>query len=397
MKTQRIHTILLVLAVMLMLYSCSSSSGGGVGGSGIISRGTITEVGSIIVNGTYFSTDSAVIVVDGEEIGMGDTVVLDNLDIGRVVTVSGLLVDGEDTAVADRVTYNDDVKGPVNGMTIIGSETRELTVMGQSVMLNSLTSFKTVTFETIAPNDVVEVSGFYDDNGIIWASFLEKIGEFTPGLIYEVKGFIASLDTDQKTFLINGLLVDYSGEDVDTSGLQDGVPVAGLLVETEGIVDFTGVNMLAQRIDLEDELGAENADEVEVMGFVTGFVSAYEFTVGNQVVVVDGDALFVDGTPQDVAPGIKLEAEGTLADGILYAEEIEFWEPDQIEIEGVVTVFVSIFEFSVDDQVVNTTTETVYEDGTSGDLEMGVHVEIKGRMVGGVMMADKVSFELGDI
>jgi Domain of unknown function (DUF5666) len=394
MKTDRIHMIFPLLAAVLMLVSCSSS-GGGVGGSGIISRGSITGVGSIIVNGTYFNTDSATIVVDGEEIGTGNTVVLDNLDIGRVVTVSGSWVDAENTAVADRVTYNDDVNGPVNHMTILGPETKELTVMGQSVMLNSLTFFKAVTFETIALNDVVEVSGFYDDNGTIWASFLEKTGEFTPGLVYELKGFIASLDTDQETFVINGLLVDYSG--ADTSGLPDGLPVAGLLVEAEGIVDLTGVNMFAQRIDLEDELGVVDADEVEVMGFVTGYVSAYEFIVGNQLVVVDGDALFVDGTPQDVAPGIKLEAEGTLEDGVLYAEEIEFWDPDQMEIEGLVTAFVSIYEFTVDQQVVNTTAETVYEDGTSKDLEMGVHVEIKGRMVGGVMMADKVSFELGDI
>jgi len=394
MKTRRVHMIFWTVAMMLVWVSCSSS-GGGVGGSGIISRGSITGVGSIIVNGTYFNTGSATIVVDGEEIGTGNNVVMDNLDIGRVVTVRGSWADGENTAVADRVTYNDDVKGPVNSMTIMGPETKELTVMGQSVMLNSLTFFKAVTFETIALDDVVEVSGFYDDSGTIWASFLEKTGEFTPGLAYELKGFIASLDTDQETFLINGLLVDYSSADI--SGLPDGLPVEGLLVEAEGIVDLTGANMFATRIDLEDELGAVNADEVEVMGFVTGYVSAYEFTVGNQLVLVDGDALFVDGTPQDVVLGIKLEAEGTLEDGVLYAEEIEFWEPDQIEIEGLITAFVSIFEFTVDQQVVNTTAETVYEDGTSGDLEMGVHVEIKGRMAGGVMMADKVSFELGDI
>ena len=388
--------IYLVLASMLVLNACSnSSSGGGVGGSGIINRGSITEFGSIIVNGTYFYTDRATIVVDGEEIGIGDTVIMENLDIGRVVTVLGSEGDNENTAVAEKVTYNDDVKGPVTSINITGSETKELMVMGQAVILNSLTKFKAVSFETVATDDVVEVSGFYDDDGTIWATFLEKIGEFTPGMVYEVKGFINSLDTQQETFLINGLLVDYSS--ADTSGLPHGLPVDDLLVEAQGAVDATGVNMFATQIDLEDELEAVNADEVEVMGFVTGFVSADEFTVGNQVVLVEPDALYVDGTSQDVAPGVKLEAEGTLENGILYAEEIEFWDPDQSEIEGIVTAFVSIFEFAIDGQMVITNAETVYEDGESGDIEIGVSIEIKGRMMGGVMLADKVSFELGDI
>jgi len=190
-------------------------------------------------------------------------------------------------------------------------------------------------------------------------------------------------------------MVDYSS--ADTSGLPHGLPADALLVEAQGIVDSTGVNMFATQIDLEDEIEAVNADEVEVMGFVTGFVSADEFTVGNQIVLVEIDAEFVDGTPQDVAPGVKLEAEGILEDGILYAEEIEFWEPNQSEIEGIVTAFVSIFEFEVDDQMVTTNAETVYEDGESGDIDIGVSIEIKGRMMGGVMVADKVSFEMEDI
>jgi len=396
MKTKQYIMTYLVLALVLVLNSCSnSSSGGGVGGSGIINRGSITEFGSIIVGGTYFDTNRATIVVDGEEIGIGDLVVMQNLDIGQVVTVIGSEGDSESSAVAEKVTYNDDVKGPVTSINNTGSETKELMVMGQTVMLNSLTNFKTVSFETVAPDDVVEISGFYDDGGTIWATFLEKIGEVTPGLIYEVKGFIDSLDTEQLTFLINGLMVDYSS--ADTSGLPHGLPADALLVEAQGIVDSTGVNMFATQIDLEDEIEAVNADEVEVMGFVTGFVSADEFTVGNQIVLVEIDAEFVDGTPQDVAPGVKLEAEGILEDGILYAEEIEFWEPNQSEIEGIVTAFVSIFEFEVDDQMVTTNAETVYEDGESGDIDIGVSIEIKGRMMGGVMVADKVSFEMEDI
>ncbi len=393
MKNKGVFSILWILSVLLLLVACSNSSGGGVGGSGIINRGTITDFGSIVVNGTDFDTSDATIIVDGQTLGVGDAVVLANLDIGRVVTVIGSDGDNEEAAIAERVFYSDEVSGPVISVTATDPGVKELAVMGQTVIINALTLFKTIDFNTIAPNDVVEVSGYYDDMGTIWATFVEKIGEFTPGLVYEVKGFIQSLNTSELTFLINGLLVDYSDPDVI---LPDEPLENGQLVEVEGIVDLTGLNMFAQSISIEDDIGEENADEVEVTGFVTAVDSTDEFTVGTQEVVVEMGAVFVDGTQADIVLGVKLEAEGTLEDGILYAEEIEFWLPDQIELEGILTELISQYEFTVDDQEVITTDDTVYEDGGPEDLMVGINIEIKGRMQGDVLVADKVSFELVD-
>ncbi len=393
MKNKGILSILWLVPVLLLVVACSNSSGGGVGGSGIINRGTISDFGSIVVNGTDFDTSDATIIIDGQNLGVGDAVVLANLDVGRVVTVIGSEGDDEETAVAERVLYSDEVSGPVISVTATEPGVKELAVMGQTVIINALTFFKTTDFETIAPNDVVEVSGYYDDVGTIWATFAEKIGEFTPGLVYEVKGFIQSLDTIQFTFLINGLLVGYADPDVilPNEPLED-----GLLVEAEGVVDHTGVRMFAQSISIEDDIGAENADEVEVTGFVTAVVSTDEFTVGTQYVVVEAGAVFVDGARADIALGVKLEAEGNLEDGILYAEEIEFWLPDQIELEGILTGLISQYEFTVEGQEIITTDDTVYEDGGPGDLMVGINIEIKGRMQVDVLVADKVSFELED-
>ncbi len=80
------------------------------------------------------------------------------------------------------------------------------------------------------------------------------------------------------------------------------------------------------------------------------------------MVQVDANTLFVDGIPRGYCTrGQKLEAEGSLVDGILFAEEIEFWEPDQIEVEGIVTevdLAVDPIEFTIrnlaGDQVVET-------------------------------------------
>lgn len=394
MKLYHSWRFVLVLLFAFLLNSCGSgglTAGGGIGGSGIISQGEIASFGSIVVNGTRFDTSNATLIVKGEEIGVGDSIVRDNLDIGRVVTVEGPGREDDTNAVADRVIYSNNVLGPVERISRFDRTTREIVVLGQTVFVNTLTKFKGISFHTITRNDVVEVSGLFDNTGAIWATFLEKTVAFTPGVIVEVNGFMKNLDTGLQTFRINDLTVDYSL--ADTSGLPGGVLADGLQVEVEGTLNATGGEMLATKIEPGDEFVAEDADEIEVMGFVTRIVTISEFTLGNQMVVVEEGAVIVDGELMDIASGVKLEAAGTLVDSVLYAHEIEFWGPDQIEVEGLVTDIVSGSEFTVGDQVTVTNAETVFENGNPEDIVLGINVEIKGRLLGSVLVADKVSFE----
>jgi hypothetical protein len=386
----------LVLLLISCTISCggSNSAGGGIDGSGFISQGSISAFGSIVVNGTEFDTSNAAVIIKGVEIGVGDGVVMDNLDLGRVVTVEGRRSGDPNTVVAERVVYNDNVEGPVESVRDVDATTREIVVMGQRVIVNVVTRFKDTAFDLIAPNDVVEVSGLFDDTGAIWATFIGKVGVFTPGLEVEVRGYVESLDTGVKTFAVNGLTVDYSS--ADTSGLPGGIPAEGLLVEVQGSLDAAGSELNATKIQLDDDLNVDDVDEIEVTGFVTDLVSPSEFTLGNQVVQADGQTLFIDGARENIALGVKLEVSGSLVNGVLVATEIEFWAPDQIEVEDVVTHMVSISEFTVGDQAVRTDANTVFEGGAAGDIALGVRLEVKGVPVDimrTVLVADKVSFE----
>lgn len=388
-----------VMSILLPILCCGCSGqgtftadGGGIGGTGIVNSGPITAFGSVLVNGTEFDTRNALIVVNGEERGVGDTVAVENLDVGRVVTVEGILASADGSqAVADRVLYTDNVEGPVETIRETQAATREIVVLGQTVVVNDLTAFKGTTIDTLMLNDVVAVSGLIDDARAIRASFLQRTGEFTPGLEVGVSGTVENLDTALKTFKINDLAVDYSA--ADTSALPGGAPTDGLIVEVEGALDVTGGEMLASEVELADTLGNGDGVQVEITGFVTGFISAFDFTVGYQAVQTDTQTLFVDGTPDDVGLGVKLEVEGHLAEGVLLAREVEFWEIDQVEVEGPVTDFVSIFEFTVGNQVVHTDGETVFDGGTPDDIAPDVRLEIKGRLDGDILVADKVSFE----
>jgi len=399
MKSNQLRSFISALFSVFLLISCGNggggmTAGGGIGGTGVISSGTITAFGSIMVNGTEFDTSNAEIIVNGEEIGVGDEIVLDNLDIGRVVTVEGTGNLDDISAVAVRVIYNDNVSGPVESIHDIDATTKEIVVLGQLVRVNAITKFKGTDFDTVAQNDLVEVSGLVDDTGAIRATFLEKTGEFMSGNVVGVTGFIVNLDIGLKTFEINDLTVNYAS--IDSGDLPQGF-ADGIWVEVEGTLDAAGGEMRATSIQLGDELGDGNSDQIEVLGFVTDIVSDFEFTVGNQVVQFDATTLFVDGTAADILLGAKLEAEGRLVDGILFADEIEFWGPDQIEVEGFVTDIVSDTEFTVGNQLVQTDADTVFEGGTPDDVVQGVLLEIKGVPLDiehSVLAADKVSFEV---
>lgn len=390
---------LIVAAIFsLLLTSCGGGggggfAGGGIDGTGIMSAGVVTAFGSIVVNGTEFDTSTAAIIINGAEIGVGDSFVRDNLDIGKVVTVAGW-INTDGSARADRVIYSDNVVGPVESISDIDATTKEVIVLGQTVIVNVITRLKETTFDTVAPGDVVAVSGYLDDNRAIRATYLEK--KIPPILEYELTGYVDNLNAELKTFMINGLEVVYASIADD---LPPGIPADDLFVEVDGQLGAGG-EMIAATIVLGDRLAGEDGDTVEVMGYVTEIISdadIIEFKVGNQVVHADPDiVLFVDGAAGDIAPGVKLEAEGSLEGGILYADEIEFWKPDQVEAEGVVTNIVSATEFYIGIQRVQTNQDTLFDGGEPDNLALGVRLEVKGVPVDldhSVILADKVSFE----
>ena len=178
MKSDYLNGFISALVSVLLLISCSGggggmTAGGGIGGTGIISQGAVSAFGSIFVNGTEFDTSNAEIIVNGEEIGVGDEFVQENLDIGRVVTVEGRLISDE-SAVADRVIYSSNVVGPISTVSGIDPDTNEiaLDVLGQTVVINLITQFKGTSYDTIDVDDVVVVSGYRNFDGSIRATFV---------------------------------------------------------------------------------------------------------------------------------------------------------------------------------------------------------------------------------
>jgi len=327
----RVVKIILSLLVFASLISCGGGgSEGGIGGTGV-SGGRITEFGSVVVNGVHFNTTGAVVIKDDgpAETNPDDSKINELLSKGMVVTVEGDINSDGISGTAKKITYEDILEGPVMGAPAASS----FVVLGQTIIVSSLTKYSLgkpldpnddlTGIADIIGGDIIEVSGFYDSNGNILATFIEK--KITSSIIFEIKGTATVVDAN--TFTIGALIVETSG----TTGLD------GKFVEVHGT--FDGVNTLtATSVEIKTQgfnVGDKQYAELEGIATDGCTVLPCDFTLNGVTVRVNSSTQFKAGLVTDINAGVFVEAEGSLQGNILTAHEIDF--KDKIEIDGEVT------------------------------------------------------------
>lgn len=375
-----------LLASTGILAACGSGGGGG-GGTGAtagVSSGAVQGFGSIIVNGVEFETESAQFEREGLE-----TASQSDLREGMVVRVEGSFSANGQTGVATRVTFEDNLEGPIN--TIATSSTGQvltLSILGQDVIVeNGITLFDNtppLSFGTLAVGQVVEVSGHMQD-GAIRATFIElkaaTLAEFqNAGGIFEIKGTVANLSGNN--FTIGNLTIDATGATID------GTLANGALVEVKG-TSLTGNTLVADTVEVgPNGLGA-NLAKVELEGFVSN-LAGNTFTLGGQPVDYS-NATFRGGIEADLSNGVKVEAEGPInGSGILTATKITFKETVRIEdraagpIAGnVLTLQALGLQVTIDD--------TLTDNRATGGFAAGDGVRLRAREgAGGTLIAIRI-------
>lgn len=384
MSARLLRGIGLMVIALTALGGCggaSQTAGGGIGGTGI-SFGAVTRLGSIFVNGVEFNTDDASVTLNGEP---GPDVGMDphrGLKKGMVVRVNGSFDDK--TGTAAEVEYEDNLEGPISTVTLIDANTKQLVVLGQTVIIDSTqTQYENTSFAAIAQNDFIEVSGLPDNMGRIRAAFVEK--KSSPPAAFEVKGFVQNLDTTSKTFMLNALTVNYAAAALIDFSTPD--PADGEFVEVKG-TSLNGLDQLvADSVELKMEgLAADDAPKAEIEGFVTAFTSSSQFTVGNQPVVTTTNTLFIGGLQNEIASGSELEVEGNLANGVLTATKVQFEESVKLESNATASTTTITLE-GLPGISVTANAFTEFKGGTSAtatDLTAldGHHLQIRGHASG---------------
>lgn len=361
-----------VCATLLLAAACGGGGDGGIdgtgGGSGGIdgtgvSYGTIDAFGSVWVNGVEFSTGSAVITLDGA------TVPESRLRVGMVVRVQGSIA----SARADAIAVDEAIKGRVEQVI----DPTRLVVLGQTVLIDNRTRFEGGAVPVVG--DFVEVHGLVAGDGQIAAGFVERKAAATPPFV--VRGLVENHDTAARRFTVGTLTVNYAA--ATTNDMPAG-SWNGLVVEARG--DACAGNPVCGTLAASkvEPAGAQvaQAPQAEVEGFVTALNADGFVLGGGQRVVVTAGTQFFGGDASEVVVGVKLEAEGTVANGVLTADKVKF--KDSIRLEGNVATLdlaagrLTLAGLSAIVVDVNALTEL---DGISAlaQLAVGHHVELRAR------------------
>jgi hypothetical protein len=322
-----------MLLLPLFTLACGGFfSEGGIGGTGV-TEGPITAFGSIFVNGIEWEIDDAEIELDGL---VGDE---SALAIGMVVRVEGTLDRASGRGVASQVRFDDDIEGPVGEIVDVGVEgdLKQLEILDQLVLIEfGQTVFDGADpgfdFDTLDTDDVIEVSGLVDDEGVIHATYVHKKGLVEIGETeVELSGLIAGyLGGD--SFVLGNVLIrfDPTGVETDLTDLPGGLE-DGLAVEVKGVLQAAD-RVYAARIEGDAPEPEPEGEDVSTHGFVRDFESLSDFRLPPNWVDAS-EAEFDGGDASELENGVRIEVVGFVADGVLIAERVTFidrwlWDDD---------------------------------------------------------------------
>jgi hypothetical protein len=349
----------------------------------VVVVGPIAGFGSVIVNGMEFDTAAATVTMDDQP------GIVSDLKIGMIVAIAGTIDTSTGFAEANEISFVDDAEGPI---TSIDRAAGSFVVLGRTVFVNELTVFENATFEDLEVGHVAEVSGLWQLQQQLQATFVHRTAlQFVAGMTMQVKGEISDLDIGQQRFRIGTQSCDYSAATMELGGAD---LANGMYVQVMSTAMFQNGHMMANRVQARDKAMDRYrlcAGEClyELIGYVTAFESADDFQVDGQAVTTTEDTVYVNGTADTLALDVKVSIDGTINDaGVLVAQRIVFHLPSLVEIKGNVdplgldneNEIVTVFGIAV-----QTNEYTLFRDQTSsgpptfgfGDLNEGDRVEIR--------------------
>jgi hypothetical protein len=299
-------------------------AGGGIGGTGL-SQGPITGFGSIFVTGVEWDLSNAQIIVNDAPASEND------LRLGMIVTVEGDFDAGGLGGSAVRVVFDAQIEGPIAAIVPdpADPDVARLGVLGRSVIVeNGVTDFEDTTFAGLALDDVIEVSGYVDADGAIRATRVKHEGTLQLGITgVELEGLVQ--DRSGNFFRIGSVEITFDAG-TDLSHLPGGVPQG--LVEVEGTLIAQQPADRIQASRIEAVQGLPDAEEAEIEGLVSAFAGVASFRVAGQPVNASG-ATFEGGSAADLADGVRVEVEGAIAGGVLFAREVKL-RGDEVRIRA---------------------------------------------------------------
>ena len=287
--------------------------------SSVSSTGVITGFGSVYLDGIRYLTDNADININGNS---GSDVSL--LKVGMHVTIASS-DDNSDTPEASRVTYESEVEGMVSS---IDRDNQTIIVAGTLISYNNLTHFIDITEANLSVAQRIEVNGYLRQDNSYLATMIKLDVDTSNDQAEYTRGLIEQLNTTNRTFHLNQLIIDYSTASIE------GELSNGALVKVEGVL--SNETIIASHIETEmfdgnSESSSEEFSRYEVEGIVSAFdatnntitVNGYTFTLADTV-------QYQGGTADALIAGVFVELELSTSKAVV---RIEF-ESDKYRSDG---------------------------------------------------------------
>lgn len=374
---------------LLLTASTLSGCGGGdllaqlpgTGGTGIFVSGSIAGFGSVIVNRIRFDDSSATIQLDGVTRQSSD------LRLGMMAVVQGERGSDLTLGTASKIEVWSLAQGVV---TAVNAQNGEFSLAGMTFQTDANTVFDGLnSAATVASGLRLSVWGL--QAGSLIAGTAGGRWQATRVALAQdatlVSTGVATIHNQQP--YLSGMLLSGSV----ASKLGD-----GQLVRVQGSMHPSGLGMVVDRVSSRGmaQAIADNhaTGEIEMEAVVTALASARRFSMGG--VDVDAGTAVVSPPGMTISVGQRLEVEGTWQGGLLLATKVEVKNEASaqvIEIKAKIEQFTSLANFVVRGQRCDASAITSVGHGTPADLRVGVLIQLKGTLVGNVLMVSELEID----
>jgi hypothetical protein len=348
------NRILIALMAAALLSGCGGGGGGGGGSSPapepppvntpapppaddpvddaaseVVSFGTISRFGSVVVNGTVYDTDGATVSINDSPGLVSD------LRVGQVVAVAAAA--GSVSPVAQAISALGALEGPIESIDPVN---KSFAAVGQTIFVDELTVVENSDFEDLSVGNVVRVYGYRRNSRRIRATHIERIADaYTSGIRISVKGKIESFDPDLLRFRVGTQLSDYSAAELDLGGadLADGlyVELLGSSAIDGGILPLDRIRARDRDEDRLRDRECASGCNFEVEGVITEFVSPTNFDIDGAPITTTDSTVYVNGSQALLAREVSVAISGRRnGSGVLVADEIAFRIPSTVQIEA---------------------------------------------------------------
>lgn len=360
MKINELASTISTILLASTLTACGSSSEQvtGITGTAVTSSGSITEFGSIYVNGVHYQTTSAKLIStdDNKTLLTNPTnaELQARIGLGQIVTVKGTLSD-DSNGIANTISFDNELAGAVTSVSV---NEASFVILGQTISITPDTIIDDTLIEALRgseiPDDIkfsdllnsdtldlllptgtlVVVSGFPSQNGFE-ATRIEDATHLSGGTLNfesEVKGTVKNLTANQ--FELNALTILYDSSALDIDDFRNSNLEEGMFVEVHGSASSPTL-MTASRIEREDRLLDDdfNEGELELEGVVQKITA--DNTGAGGIVTINGFDIHVDNIAQFVE-GLRIEIKGQLlSDGSVSIHRIKDEQEDSVRIEDI--------------------------------------------------------------